>query len=168
MHALNGNPEDDATGGSRGWRFGGGVSVGVPVFDQQRGTTRALEAELDAELERYYGLAVDLRSAAREARNRLVSAHARARQYQAVILPAQARVTQQTLLQYNAMQVGVFQLLEARRQELDAQLAQVETLREYWSAAAELEALLAGKRVRAAERSASRSMAGSASAGGGH
>ena len=168
LHALNGNPEDGALGGSRGWRFGGGVSVGVPLFDQRRGTTRALEAEFDALMERYYGMAVDLRSAAREARNRVVSAHARAQQYQAVILPAQARVTQQTLLQYNAMQVGISQLLQARREELDAQLALVATRREYWSAAAELEALLAGQRVRPAERSAGASEMTTSAATGGH
>ena len=126
------------------------------------------QAEFDALMERYYGMAVDLRSAAREARNRVVSAHARAQQYQAVILPAQARVTQQTLLQYNAMQVGIFQLLQARREELDAQLALVATRREYWSAAAELEALLAGQRVRPAERSAGASEMTTSAATGGH
>ena len=168
VHALHGNPEDGAAGGSRGWRFGGGVSVGVPVFDQQRGTTRALEAEFDALMERYYGMAVDLRSAARDARNRVVSAHARARQYQAVIVPAQARVSAQTLLQYNAMQVGIFQLLQARREELDAQLALVDTRREYWSATAELSALLAGQRVRPAEGSTSGSGMSTSAATGGH
>lgn len=168
LHALNGNPEDGAVGGSRGWRFGGGVSVGVPLFDQQRGTTRALEAEFDALMERYYGMAVDLRSAAREARNRVVSAHARARQYQAVIVPGQARVTQQTVLQYNAMQVGIYHLLQARREELDAQLAYVETLREYWSATAELTAILAGQRVEAAQRGAGSMSSGASGAAEGH
>lgn len=170
VHALNGNP-DGGSAGSSAWRFGGGLSVGVPLFNQQRGATRALEAEFDALMERYYGMAVDLRSAARETRNRVISAHARARQYQAVIVPGQARVTQQMLLQYNAMQVGIFQLLQARREELDAQLAYVETLREYWSAAAALNALLAGKRVEAApaDASAGATSAGrAAGSGGGH
>ena len=80
-------------------------------------------------------------------RSRVVSAHARARQYQDVILPAQHRVTEQTLLQYNAMQLGIFQLLEARQAELRVELEHVETLREYWTAAAELRALLAGGHV---------------------
>src|SRR5690606_3705809 len=99
----------------------------------------ALTAELEASLERYYGLAVDLRSAVREARNRLRSAHARALHYQDVILPTQRAVTRQSLLQYNAMQIDVFQLLAARRDELSAELAYVETLREYWVSSAELD-----------------------------
>ena len=53
----------------------------------------------------------------------------------------------QTLLQYNAMQIGVFQLLEARRAQLEAALDLVETQREYWTASAELDALIAGRRV---------------------
>lgn len=56
-------------------------------------------------------------------------------------------MTEQTLPQYNAMQIGIFQLLQARREELDVELAYVETLREYWTAAAAVDALLQGRRV---------------------
>jgi outer membrane protein TolC len=147
VHGLQGSDEPSASSKQREWRIGGGVKLEIPLFDRDQGTATALEAELDALLERYYGMAVAIRSAAREAANELESAHARALQYRDTILPAQQRVTQQTLLQYNAMQVGVFDLLQARREELDVQLAYVDTLRQYWSAAAELDALLAGRRV---------------------
>jgi len=147
VHALHGNEDDEAPGADDAWRWGAGVSVEIPLFDRDQGTAAALRAELEAELERYYGLAVEIRSAAREAASRLESAHARARQYQAVIVPAQRQVTEQTLLQYNAMQLGIFALLAARREQLDAELAYVDTLREYWSASAELDALLAGRRA---------------------
>ena len=148
VHALQGNPEDSPPLVSdQDWRFGGGVGVAVPLFDRNQGKARALDAEFDALSERYFGAATDLRSLARETRSRLQSAHTRAWQYQDVIVPAQRRVTEQTLLQYNAMQVGVFELLEARRRELDAELASVETLREFWTATAALDALLAGRSV---------------------
>jgi len=61
-------------------------------------------------------------------------------------VPAQQRVVRETLLQYNAMQIGVFQLLQAQREELDVELAHADALREYWSAVAALRALLAGGR----------------------
>jgi outer membrane protein TolC len=147
VHALQGNPESASGGTDTSWQFGYGVSVRVRLFDRQQGATRALEAEFDALLERYQGMAVDIRSAVRDAKNRVVSSHARARKFQQVILPAQRAVTEQTLLQYNAMQVAVFQLLQARRDELDVELAYVDTLREYFSAAAALDALFAGRRV---------------------
>jgi outer membrane protein TolC len=144
--AVREDTDDAAVGDQDEWRWGAAIGVEIPLFDRDQGTATAFEAELEAELERYYGLAVEIRSAAREAASRIESAHARARQYQDVIVPAQRRVSEQTLLQYNAMQLGIFALLQARREQLDVELAYVDTLREYWSAAAELDALLAGHR----------------------
>jgi outer membrane protein TolC len=160
FHSLQGNPEEDtnASNLNRNWRFGGGLTVGIPLFDRKQGTLVAVEAQFDALMESYYGMAVDLRSAVREARSRVASSHARAHQYQEVIVPAQRRVTEQTLLQYNAMQIGIFHLLQARREQLDVQLAYVETLREYWSAVAELDALLAGGHVSSPHTRASRNI----------
>ncbi|MBI5516641.1 MAG: TolC family protein [Deltaproteobacteria bacterium] len=127
--------------------LGGGARVTLPTFDRRQGQTAALEAEFDGLLERHHGLAADLRSALRVARNRVRSSHARARHLDAVVLPARARVLEQTVLQYNAMNLGPFQVLQARREQLDAELAQVEARREYWTAVAALDTLLEGWRV---------------------
>lgn len=126
------------------FHFGVGAGLDVPLFDRNQGHASSLEAERDALLERYYGAVHAVRSATREAEERVRSAHTRARKYQDVIVPAQARVAEQLLLHYNAMQIGVFELLQARREQLDVQLAYVETLREYWTNLAALQALLAG------------------------
>jgi outer membrane protein TolC len=148
VHGLHGDPDENPVSESGSdWRFGAGVSLEIPLFDRRQGTAASLEAEFDALLETYYATAVEVRSAAREVQNRVSSSHARARQYQGVILPAQRRVTDQTLLQYNAMQLGLPQLLEARQHELEVELDYVGTLREYWTAMAELRALLAGQHV---------------------
>lgn len=146
VHALHTDPgayrmED------RRWRYGGGVSVGVPLFDRQQGELRATEAEFDGLLERQQGLAIDLRSHARAARNRLRSTHARALAYQQTLVPAQRTVVEQSVLQYNAMQLNLFELLLARRAELEIELSSVDALAAYWTAQAELDALLAGKQV---------------------
>lgn len=161
--SVHGEREDAA------WQVGAGLRVGLPLFNRGQGAATAREAEFDGLLERYHGLAIDVRSALREARNRLVSAHARARHYQRVVVPARKRVLEQALLQYNAMQVGVFQLLQARREQLDAELAEVETRREYWTAKAAFEALLAGRRVMAMGAMPGAAMPGAAGDdGGGH
>jgi outer membrane protein TolC len=81
-------------------------------------------------------------------------------------VPARNEVMRQTLLQYNAMQVGVFQVLQARQQELDTELAYVETLREYWSAKAALDALLAGHTPAFAVMASPRASGASVTAGG--
>jgi outer membrane protein TolC len=169
VHALYGDPES-APGSSAAvpWRFGGGVSFTVPLFDRGQGNTRGHEAEFDALMERYQGVAVDIRSAVRETRNRIVSAHGRALHFQRVILPAQKRVVEEMLLQYNAMQVGLFQLLQAQREQLDMELAWVETQREYWSASAALDALLAGRRVTVAATTAAAPINTASESAGGH
>jgi outer membrane protein TolC len=135
--------DDDAA-----WRWGGGVTLSLPLFDRHHGAVRALEAEQARLVDRHAASAADLRSRAREVEQGLRSAHARARQFKTAILPAHARLVEQTLLQYNAMQVSVFDLLQARREQLEAELAYVETLREYWTAATAMDALLAGARSR--------------------
>jgi outer membrane protein TolC len=129
------------------WEVGGGASLTVPLFDRRQGATAAAEAQFDALAERYEAAAVEVRSAAREVRNRLRLAEARARQYEKVIVPARQRVLQQTQLQFNAMQVGVFQLLSTLRELRDTELAQAAALQDYWTARAALEALLQGQRV---------------------
>lgn len=169
VHSLYSRPEDiPASDNDEPWRFGGGISLSIPIFDRKQGTASAYAAEFDGLLERYHGMAVDLRSAVRDARNRLVSAHARARQFQQVIVPAQQAVMEQTLLQYNAMQIGVFQLLQARRDQLDIELSYVETLREYWSASAAVDALLAGGRGQRAQGESTPLMSSSTSDAGDH
>jgi cobalt-zinc-cadmium efflux system outer membrane protein len=145
VHALRVRGED---GTRDGWRYGAGVSLQLPLFDRGQGRLRGVEAQFDAALERLQGFAIDLRSAARDTRNRLVSSHTRAHQYETVIVPAQRTVLDQTVLQYNAMQIGIFQLLQARRELLDVELSRVDTLRDYWSAVAALQALTQGRLVR--------------------
>jgi cobalt-zinc-cadmium efflux system outer membrane protein len=149
VHALRTDARDHATEvrSDQRWRYGGGVSVGVPLFDRGQGVRRASEAEFDALLERQQGLAIALRSRARSARNRLLSTHARAQAYLTTLMPAQHTVVEQTVLQFNAMQVGVFELLSARRAQLEIEIAYVDAQAAYWTAQAELDALLAGKLV---------------------
>jgi len=146
FHALHADGDVRSQNQDR-FRYGGGVSVGVPVFSRQQGNKRIAEAEFDVLLERQQALAIELRSHAREVRNHVLSAHARVRAYETTLVPAQRTVMEQTLLMYNAMQLGVFELLAARRAELEIELAYVDAKAAYWEASARLDALLAGKIV---------------------
>ncbi|WP_438007884.1 TolC family protein [Sorangium sp. So ce321] len=169
VHGERELPGSGEVGADHPWVLGAGLRLSLPLFNRQRGAEAAQTAEFDGLLERYHGRAIDIRSALREARSRLVSAHARARQHERVIVPARRRVLEQTLLQYNAMQVGVFQLLEAHREQLDAELAAVEALREYWTAKAAFDALLSGRRVEAGGAEAPAAMPRASGTGeGGH
>lgn len=150
------------------WEAGGGLSVSLPVFDRNDGLTAAYEARFDALLERYEGAAIDTRSFARATTNQLVSAELRARQYESVIVPARARVLEQSILQYDAMQIDVFALVSALRARLAAELESVEALRRYWTVRAALDALVRGRRVGVESGAESIEVRDDAASAGGH
>lgn len=145
LHALVGS--SDSMVAAPNTAVGGGIALRLPIFDQGSGRVAMHEHALDAAFERYIGVAIDVRSAAREARARVLSSAMRGRHFAGVVLPARQRVLDETLLQYDAMQVSIFQLLDALRARQASEMAAVETRREYWEAAAAMDALLAGHHV---------------------
>ena len=126
------------------WEVGPGIRTRLPFFDHQQGTTIAREAEFDAMRERFVEQAIQIRTNVRAYRARMISAAARATEYRERLLPLRERVVHETALQYNAMQVGVFQLLQARRDQVETAKAYLATLSDYWQARAVLEWMLAG------------------------
>ncbi|MEZ4298771.1 MAG: TolC family protein [Polyangiaceae bacterium] len=127
------------------WELGAHVTLGLPVFDRGQGREAAARAEVMSLRERYIAMAVGLRAGVRTALNRVESAAARARHYKAAVIPAQKKALAETILQYNAMQVGVFRVLEAEREVTGAALGYTDTLLEYHLARAALEQILAGR-----------------------
>lgn len=130
-----------------GWEIGGGASFTIPSFDHGEGTAAAHEATLEGLIERYEGTAIELRSLARAQRAAVETARLRARHYEDVVLPAWARVVEETRLQYDAMQVGLFELVRALRARFAAELGRTRALEDYLVARAALEALTRGVRV---------------------
>lgn len=135
---------EDGGDGDREWAVGPLVGVPVPIFDQGQAAKARGRAELRGLWERYTALAIETRAAAREAALRLRFARQRADYYREVVVPLRQQVTYETQLHYNAMFLGVFELLEAKRREIDAGLGYVAALRDYWTARADLGALEMG------------------------
>jgi cobalt-zinc-cadmium efflux system outer membrane protein len=127
------------------WRIGPSLSVPIPLFDQGQAAVPRAQAILRQSEQRYWALAVDVRSQVRAARNRMLSARGKAEFYRDGVLPLEQQFVQQTQLQYNGMFVGVFQLLQARRDQIDAATEYIEALRDYWMARAELERAVGGR-----------------------
>jgi outer membrane protein, heavy metal efflux system len=127
------------------WEIGGHVTLGLPVFDRNQGRVMSARSEFGAQRERYVATATALRATVRSALNRVESAGRRARHYRDAVLPARERALAETLLQYNAMQLSVFQVLESQRQVTQTAVAYVETLLDYWNARAALDQIVAGR-----------------------
>jgi cobalt-zinc-cadmium efflux system outer membrane protein len=118
--------------------------VPIPLFDQGQSARATAAGELRAARQRYAGLAVETRAAARAAAQRLRSARDRAIYQRTVILPLRQQILDETQKHYNAMQVGAFQLLQARQAQIDAAAAYIESLREYWLARVEVDQVING------------------------
>ncbi len=136
---------DGERGTDGSWVTGPGVSVPVPIFDTGAAKVSIAQARVRQATERVHALAVQVRSDARSARVEMLAARERANYYQETVLPLRRKITQQTQLQYNAMISGVFQLLQAKRDEIDAGRDYVESLRDYWLARTELERAVGGR-----------------------
>ena len=132
------------------WTAGAGLSLRLPVFDRGRGRIAALEAEVRSIQELLSGTEVLVRSAARVAAARLSAAHARAERRTGPVRAFHERMTSETLLHANAMQVGIPTLLSARDSALRAEADAVDALRNLAIADAAVRALRAGVRPDAA------------------
>lgn len=130
------------------WGVGPAVQLTLPLFYQGQGEVGVARARMKREEHLYADASVQVRNTARALRAELESARRGVRQQHGVVLPLRQRVVQQTQLEFNAMQVGIFQLLAAKRDQLAAAEHYLELRRRYWRARLEAEQLLAGRRVR--------------------
>lgn len=127
------------------WGVGPSVTIPIPLFDQGQARIARAAAELRRAQQEYYAWGVRIRAAARAVQERMRGSQDRALYYRDIVLPLQERIVNETQLQYNAMQVGVFQLLRERERQIETGVAYVEALREYWLARSELEQILSGR-----------------------
>ncbi|HVS02850.1 MAG TPA: TolC family protein [Thermoanaerobaculia bacterium] len=136
--------QPDGTAHSEWW-YGPSVAFRLPVFDQGQPRRVGARMEIRRRWDELVALGVEVRAAARVAATRLAYAERQARYVRDVVMPVRTAVVQQTQLHYNGMFVGVFQLLDAKRREMEAARAYVAALRDYWLAESAVEQLLAGR-----------------------
>ena len=128
-----------------GWKVGPIVSIPVPLFDQGQARVGRGVMELRRAQQAHYGLAVRIRATARAVRDRMLGARDQALYYRDILLPLQERIVNEAQLQYNAMQIGIFQLLRDREQQIETGVAYLEALREYWLARADVLHIASGR-----------------------
>ena len=127
------------------WSLGPALDIPIPLFDQSQALLASGAARVRGNEERYAALAVDIRAQVRRSWSHLDAARTRAHYFEKVVLPLQARILEETQRQYNGMLIGVFQLLQAKRDQVDAGRRYVEVLTEYWVSRADLERAVGGE-----------------------
>src|SRR5213080_86111 len=123
---------------------GPSVSVPIPIFNQGQPASARASAKMRQAEQRYLALAADIRSEVRAARDKMLLARRQVEYFKSTALPTRTRVTEESQLEYNAMQIGPFQLLQAKQEEVKTGAESVEALRDYWVARAELEKAVGG------------------------
>ncbi len=126
------------------WGLGPAFAIGLPVLDPGRARTAAAEAALRQAMDAYHQEAVEVRSAARTFRERLIAVDDAARYLRDVDLPLRSRLVLETLQNFNGMQIGVFEVLLVKQQEIGSRRDLLEMAREARHARLDLEELLAG------------------------
>jgi cobalt-zinc-cadmium efflux system outer membrane protein len=116
----------------------------LPIFNQGQARIARGEAQLRVAAAKFEALAIETRSMVRELRDRLTSKRDIAQFYHTELVPNRSAITELTLTQYNAMLVGAFEAFQARREALEAERAEIEALRDYWTTRAELERVVGG------------------------
>jgi outer membrane protein, heavy metal efflux system len=124
--------------------IGPSVNVPIPIFNQGQPASARASAKMRQAEQRYLALATEIRSDVRAARDKMLLARRPVDYFKSTALPMRTRVTEESQLQYNAMQITPFQLLQAKQEEVKTGADSVEALREYWVARAELEKAVGG------------------------
>lgn len=127
--------------------FGVGPSIGfsLPLLDWGQARRMGLEASKRAAERRVEALAIDVRSHVRESAARMVAARAKVNFIRGSLLPARQAQLELSVQHYNRMMIGVFDLLRARQDQLDAERDDVRARESYWIARAELERAVGGR-----------------------
>jgi outer membrane protein, heavy metal efflux system len=127
------------------WSYGPLAELEVPLFYQGQGEVARARADMRRQAQLLRARGVQVRAAARAAAMRVAATRERASYFKNVLLPARQRILNQTQLQFNAMNLSVFQLLLAKRDQVETARSYVEALRDYWLARAEAEQLRSGR-----------------------
>lgn len=130
---------------SAAYKTGYEVSFELPLFDF--GTSRVAQAEL-----RYQQALITAAEAASTARSEVREAylsyrlaHDMARHWRDEIVPLRKRIADETLLRYNGMLIGVFELLADARTQIASVHAALDAERDFWLADADLQMALIGR-----------------------
>ncbi|MBI5786072.1 MAG: TolC family protein [Rhodocyclales bacterium] len=122
------------------------ISFELPLFDWGGAKVAKAETLYMQAVHRAADAAVKARSEVREAYSSYRSAYGLARHYRDEIVPLRKKISDENLLRYNGMLIGVLELIADAREQVASVAASIDALRDFWLAEAELQqAVTAGR-----------------------
>jgi cobalt-zinc-cadmium efflux system outer membrane protein len=129
--------------------LGPSVSLEIPLFDQRQAAIARLEAFRRQAENNLQALSVDARSDVRASHARVATARRVVEEYATHLVPIRESIVKFSQQQYDAMLLGVYQLIQARQAEFEAYREYIQALRDYWIARSDLERAVGARVVSA-------------------
>ena len=144
------------------------IELELPLFDF--GSTRAARAEATymQAVHRTAQVAIEARSEVRESYSAYRTGNDLARHYRDEVVPLRKRISEENLLRYNGMLIGVFELLADSRDQVTSVTGYVEALRDFWVAETNLQTVLTGRSPGTGSAMRSSASRAAAESGGAH
>ncbi|MDN8614949.1 TolC family protein [Variovorax ginsengisoli] len=121
------------------------IELELPIFDFGTARTARAESAYMQSLQRTAEVAVNAQSEVRESYSAYRTAYDLAKHNRDEVVPLKKRISDENLLRYNGMLIGVFELLADSRDQVRSVTDYVESLRDYWIAETNLQTALTGR-----------------------
>ncbi|HYW56621.1 MAG TPA: TolC family protein [Polaromonas sp.] len=126
---------------ARGYELG----IRLPIFDWGSAQRGSMNAQSLAAANRYESTVRSASSQLRESYSAYRTAHDVARHYRDEIVPLRKTMSEENLLRYNGMLIGVFELLADTRDQITSVMTAINSYQQFWLADAALSASVIGK-----------------------
>lgn len=124
---------------------GPSLSMSLPFFDHGQADRARLIACLKQSQHELVAKELEVAKEVRLGYERLVTNRAKVELLQNELVPLQEQMVAMSQKYYNVMGLGVYQLLQAKQQELQARVALYSALQEYWQSKISLERAVGGQ-----------------------
>lgn len=131
----------EAGDGARGFE----VDLRLPVFDWGGLQRQGYRARSLAAAQQLEATVREAGSQMRESYVRYLTAYELARHHREELLPLRTVISEETLLRYNGMFIGVFELLADARDQIDTVRAVISAEQQFWLAEAALQSAIVGR-----------------------
>jgi outer membrane protein TolC len=158
---FDGNGDRSTTGGFE-------LDIRLPLFDWGATRRASLDARSLAAANRFDAVSRAASSQARESYAAYRSAFDQAKHQRDEVVPLRKTISEENVLRYNGMLIGVFELLADARDQVSGVIAAIEAQRDFWLADANLSSTLVGKPSMGSAASASSASGSAPAAEAGH
>lgn len=121
------------------------ISLRLPIFDWGGPQRDAMNAQTLAAANRLEAAVRAAGSSLREGYSAYRTAYDVARHYRDEVIPLRKTISEENILRYNGMLIGVFELLADSRSEVGTVMAAISAEQQFWLADAALQASVMGK-----------------------